>query len=78
MPNNSISLDDLNFTSFEKECIREHGSILIGRFRHYCYDWDELPVDETCEEFEACCCEFGNEYGFPRAETKQCNRRQEN
>lgn len=27
-----------------------------GRFRHYCYEWDYLEIDETCWEFEFCLC----------------------
>lgn len=31
---------------------------LKGKFKHYCPDWDELAIDETCVEFEHCLCEF--------------------
>lgn len=31
---------------------------LTGVYAHYCYDWDELPIDETCPEFACCTCEF--------------------
>lgn len=30
--------------------------ILIGEKRHWCFDWDELPIDETCDEIECCHC----------------------
>lgn len=29
---------------------------LTGKYKHYCLDWDGLPVDETCPEFECCTC----------------------
>ena len=29
---------------------------LKGRFRHWCPEWDDLPIDETMPEFECCTC----------------------
>ncbi len=31
-------------------------SRLKGTFKHYCPDWDDLPIDETTPEFAACTC----------------------
>jgi len=31
------------------------------RYRHFCYDWDELEIDETCPEFAFCTCYDGDE-----------------
>jgi hypothetical protein len=42
--------------SWEKNCLFEHGVILMGNKRHYCYDWDLMPIDETCAQFECCSC----------------------
>ncbi len=42
------------------DCIQWRRKVLGGDFAHYCQDWDQLPVDETCKEFESCSC-------FPRA-----------
>ena len=40
-----------------KECMLFYGRILTGKKRHYCPEWDFMPIDETCEfEFEACTC----------------------
>jgi|694.fasta_scaffold05682_7 hypothetical protein len=40
-----------------KECMLFYGQILTGEKRHYCPEWDFMPIDETCEfEFEACTC----------------------
>jgi hypothetical protein len=44
-------------------CARYHARVLMGDYAHFCADWDELPVDETCEEFECCTC-YGE--GKPR------------
>lgn len=43
-------------TEFEKDCILWRGKILTGKEAHYCYDWDFLPVDETCDEYSSCTC----------------------
>ena len=43
-------------TEFEEDCIKWRGKILTGKHAHYCYDWDFLPVDETCPEYECCHC----------------------
>ena len=43
-------------TEFEKECIRWHGRNLTGKYVHYCSDWDYLPIDDTCVEFQSCTC----------------------
>ncbi len=42
---------------FEADCIYWRGVILTGKYKHWCYDWDGLPVDETClEEWLSCNC----------------------
>jgi len=43
-------------TEFEKECIRWYGEKLTGNYAHYCPDWDYLPIDDTCVEFQSCTC----------------------
>lgn len=45
---------------FERESMRFHGRYLKGRYAHWCEDWDELPIDETCMEFCACTCYSGS------------------
>ena len=32
------------------------GRILTGEFAHWCFEWDELPIDETCENEWPCGC----------------------
>lgn len=46
---------------WNSECIKYHGRVLKGKKRHYCYDWDGMPIDETCKEFDVCCCVFPKE-----------------
>lgn len=29
---------------------------LTGKLKHYCCEWDGLPIDETMPEFAACNC----------------------
>ena len=31
-----------------------------GKYAHYCYEWDELLIDEHDPEFEACLCGMPN------------------
>lgn len=38
------------------DCMKYWGRVLTGKLGHWCYDWDGLPIDETCEEFSVCCC----------------------
>ncbi len=47
---------DPNMTEFEKDCIHHHGRILTGKYKHYCAEWDMLPLDETCHEYKHCIC----------------------
>lgn len=41
--------------TFEEECIHWRGKILTGKFAHFCYEWDGLPIDETCMEWPCGC-----------------------
>jgi len=43
---------------FCAECLKTYGEILKGEKAHLCPDWDFLPIDENCDEFEACLCSF--------------------
>lgn len=29
---------------------------LKGKFKHFCYDWDFMAIDETFPEWDACTC----------------------
>lgn len=43
-------------TDWEQDCLRWRGRVLRGKYAHWCYDWDFLPVDETTDEMESCAC----------------------
>ena len=44
-----------------RDCDFYHGRLLSGEKRHYCPEWDFMPIDETCEfEFEMCICNLEN------------------
>ena len=38
------------------DCMYWHGEVLTGRYRHWCAEWDGLPIDESMREFECCLC----------------------
>jgi len=40
-----------------EDCLMFWGRVLLGEDGHWCNDWDGLPVDETCCEYECCTCE---------------------
>ena len=40
------------------DCMKFWGKVLTGEKAHWCYEWDGLPIDETCKEFECCICEL--------------------
>jgi hypothetical protein len=41
---------------WEEDCLKYHGRVLTGKYQHWCADWDDLPVDDTCAELQACTC----------------------
>lgn len=43
-----------DWLTWRRECKRWRGRVLRGRWRHYCNDWDGLPIDETTVEFASC------------------------
>lgn len=43
---------------WDDDCKHFHGKVLTGNKRHYCPEFDYLPIDETCSEFEFCSCLF--------------------
>lgn len=40
-----------------EDCILWRGAVLTGTYLHWCPEWDDLPIDETCPEFP-CDCGF--------------------
>lgn len=43
------------------DCIFYYGKVLTGKKAHWCVESDYLPIDETCEEFKYCLCDFDEE-----------------
>jgi hypothetical protein len=39
-----------------RDCLQWRGRLLMGRYCHYCDEFDGLPVDETCPEWVVCHC----------------------
>lgn len=46
----------MTLTPFDADCLRYMGKVLTGEFRHWCPDWDGLPIDETVPEYGCCTC----------------------
>lgn len=57
---------------WEEDCLEIHGVLLIGDFCHWCMDWDQMPLDETCGEFAFCSCIpfIGREHEWKAAQEK--------
>lgn len=45
------------------DCKRWIGITLTGKYAHWCFEWDGLPVDETSNEFASCSCTWGGPEG---------------
>ena len=43
-----------------EDCMHHHGKVLTGKYAHWCPEFDFLPIDETCFEFEYCTCDKGD------------------
>lgn len=41
---------------WEEDCLHWWGRILTGEHCHWCPDWDDLPINEECEEYLYCSC----------------------
>lgn len=40
---------------WQKDSAHWRGKVLTGKFRHWCDEWDGLPIDETCPEWSCGC-----------------------
>lgn len=43
-----------------RETLEGDGRKSNSPMAHYCWDWDDLLIDENCEEFELCHCGLAN------------------
>jgi len=41
-----------------EDCLQWRGRVLDGTYRHWCAEWDDLPMDETCPEWPCDCAEM--------------------
>jgi hypothetical protein len=49
----------MNESEWLHDCMKWRGRPLNGKHAHWCRDWDDLPMDETCEEWPCVCCRNG-------------------
>lgn len=47
----------LSSDDWKQDCLKYRGKVLTGEYGHWCMEWDQLPVDETCPEWP-CGCEI--------------------
>lgn len=50
-----------NTESFLRLFLNYHKRMPNGEKCHYCPEWDFLPIDADCKEFEVCTCKFSIE-----------------
>jgi len=47
-----------------EDCVKYYGKVLTGTNGHWCPEWDDLPIDDTCEmEMSYCICEKDTDDG---------------
>ena len=50
-------IHEKDYAEWEEDCLRWRGSVLTGEFSHWCFEFDALPMDETCDrEWDCCTC----------------------
>lgn len=54
-----------------EDCRKWQGVVLSGKYAHWCHEWDELPIDETCLEFICCNCYSGLEFQEARSKCEK-------
>lgn len=43
------------------DCFKFWGKTLTGNKAHWCPEFDDLPIDETCDEYDIfCTCDLSN------------------
>ena len=43
-------------TELDQDSIQIYGKPLVGKYKHFCVEFDYLPIDEHCFEFKFCLC----------------------
>ena len=57
-------------TELDQDSIQIYGKPLQGKYKHFCVEFDYLPIDENCFEFKFCLC-----YNDPEVKKLQDNIR---
>lgn len=52
---------DVTRPDWIKDCQHWRRRTLTGRYAHWCFEWDGLPVDETTPEWPCGCFEWDGE-----------------
>lgn len=54
--------DSVGLKDWELDCMHWRGKVLTGLYAHWCRDWDDLPIDESCPEWPCVCEQQLKEY----------------
>jgi len=46
----------IDMTELDEDAIAIYGKPLTGKYKHFCTEFDFLPIDEHCFEFKFCLC----------------------
>lgn len=49
-------MSDEHIMDLDEESIKTYGKPLTGKYKHFCIEFDFLPIDEDCFEFQFCRC----------------------
>lgn len=44
-----------SWAEWEHDCLHWRGLVLEGQYAHWCPQWNDLPMDETCPEWPCTC-----------------------
>lgn len=59
-------------SAWTEDCNRYWGRVLTGTKKHWCPDWDYLPIDETTKtEIDCCTCDLSAPERKTEAERSQ-------
>ncbi len=46
---------DYSSAQWDEDCFHWRGQLLTGEYAHWCPNWGDLPMDETCPEWPCNC-----------------------
>lgn len=53
---NTTNPIDFPLSELDQDAIQIYGKVLTGKYKHYCAEFDYLPIDEHSFEFKFCLC----------------------